>query len=280
LFGLLWLGVAPAALSAVSEFGQTAVGSTSSANVAVALTAAQLAAGPTFKLHYGLDFSAGSCTPTPTGCNLAVTFAPKYAGSRADAVVVKSGSGSVLINVVVHGTGVGPLAGPTRPLASTLNAPYQAVTANASILLAGTSGDISVYSTDETDLVIDINGYFAPAGNGGLSFYTVIPCRALDTRSAGPPFTGPLDIDVEASECGVPASAQAVAANATVVPVSSLAYLSLWPQGESQPLVSTLNSGGSVVPNMAILTLNNGAVSAFATQSTQLVLDVFGYFAP
>ena len=146
---------------------------------------------------------------------------------------------------------------------------------------AGTSGDISVYSSDDTDLVIDVNGYFAPAGSG-LSFYALNPCRALDTRNvgAGQPFSGLLDRNVTASECGVPASAQAVVVNATVVPVSWLGYLTLWPQGESQPLASTLNSGGNVVSNMAIVPMNNGTLSAYASQDTQLILDVFGYFAP
>jgi hypothetical protein len=34
--------------------------------------------------------------------------------------------------------------------------------ANAAIVPAGTNGAISVYVTDPTHVVIDINGYFAP----------------------------------------------------------------------------------------------------------------------
>ena len=79
-----------------------------------------------------------------------------------------------------------------------------------------------VYPTDNTDLVIDINGYFAPAGTGGLSLYPVAPCRVIDTRhvGSGQPFSGTLSppVDVVGSQCGPPATAQAYVFNATVVP--------------------------------------------------------------
>jgi hypothetical protein len=69
--------------------------------------------------------------------------------------------------------------------------------------------------------------------------------------------------------------------NATVVPPGSLGYLTLWPQGAVQPFVSTLNAvDGFVTSNMAIVPTTNGSVSAFATNSTHLVLDISGYFAP
>jgi hypothetical protein len=51
------------------------------------------------------------------------------------------------------------------------------------------------------------------------------------------------------SNCGVPANAQAYSLNATVVPSGPLGYLTLWPTGQAQPLVSTLNAptGGGVL---------------------------------
>jgi hypothetical protein len=54
---------------------------------------------------------------------------------------------------------------------STLNAVTGAVTANAAIVPAGDGGGIDVFAQSETDLVIDINGYFAPAAAEGLSLY-------------------------------------------------------------------------------------------------------------
>ena len=57
---------------------------------------------------------------------------------------------------------------------------------NAAIVPAGTSGAISVYVTDTTDAVLDINGYFAPPASNGLEFYPVTPCRLVDTRIVVP----------------------------------------------------------------------------------------------
>jgi hypothetical protein len=52
--------------------------------------------------------------------------------------------------------------GQPRPTVSTLNAPQGQVVANAAIVPAGTpNGSIDVYASNNTDLIIDINGYYA-----------------------------------------------------------------------------------------------------------------------
>jgi hypothetical protein len=174
-------------------------------------------------------------------------------------------------------------AGQTQPLVSTLNAPTGAVTANAAIVPAGTNGDLSVFVTNNSDLVIDINGYFAPLAAGGLSLFSLNPCRVLDTRNppGSTPFNGKIDVNVVGSGCGAPGSAQAFVLNGTVVPPGALGFLTLWPQGATQPLVSTLNAGdGAITSNLAIVPTTNGSISAFGDHPTHLVLDISGFFAP
>jgi len=177
----------------------------------------------------------------------------------------------------------------SQPLVSTLNAPTGQVVANAAIVRAGTSGDLSVFASNDTDLVIDVNGYFAPPAAGGLSFYATTPCRVADTRLPAGDFGGPMlgggqarSFTVPNSSCSVPTTAQAYALNATVVPQGVLDYLTLWGTGQGQPFVSTLNSfDASVVSNAAIVPAGTaGAITAFATRNTELVLDINGYFAP
>src|SRR5579864_7605137 len=171
--------------------------------------------------------------------------------------------------------------GQAQPLVSTLNAPTGTTTANAAIVPAGTNGDIAVFASNNTDLVIDVNGYFAPPGQGGLSLFTLPPCRVLDTRASGGSFNGTLSFNVAAANCAAPATAPAYVLNATVVPQGSLGFLTLWATGGPQPLVSTLNAvDGAVTSNMAIVPDTNGSVTAFASNPTQLILDVLGYFAP
>src|ERR1017187_9485491 len=201
-----------------------------------------------------------------------------------------TGVAAYLLNfsVVPHGSlfymTVWP-TGETRPVVSTLNDIPGQVIANAAIVPAGTGGSVSVFPTNDTDLVIDISGYFAAPGPGGLSLYTVAPCRVIDTRHIGngQPFSGLLSppVDVGGSICGTPATAQAYVFGAAVVPTGALGYLTLWPDGATQPLVSTLNAlDGSISSNMAIVPSTNGKVDAYASGITQLVLDISSYFAP
>ena len=90
-----------------------------------------------------------------------------------------------------------------------------------------------------------------------------------------------LVVPVHGSTCAPPSTAQAYVLNATVVPPGSLGYLTLWPDGGAQPLVSTLNAvDGAITSNMAIVPTNNGSIDAFVTDLTQLILDISSYFAP
>jgi len=190
---------------------------------------------------------------------------------------------SLNITAVPHGS-LGYLTawptGDTQPGVSTLNSSTGSVTANAAIVPAGSGGDVSIYVSDASDVILDVNGYFAPPATGGLSLYTVTPCRALDTRSTSA-FDGTLTVPIHASACAPPSTAQAYVLNATVLPVTSLSYLTLWAAGEAQPDVSTLNaSDGAITSNMAIAPTTNGSVDAFSSDSTQLLLDLSSYFAP
>lgn len=182
--------------------------------------------------------------------------------------------------------------GQTRPTVSTLNAPDGAVTANAAIVPAGTSGGVSAFVTDTSDLILDVNGYFGTGGTNPLVFTPVAPCRLAATRQGegksgefGPPTLtagATRTITVPAGSCQVPATARAYSLNVTVVPQGSLPYLTIWPAGQSQPVVSTLNSfAGKVLANAAIVPAgNNGAISVFVAAASDVIVDINGYFAP
>lgn len=171
--------------------------------------------------------------------------------------------------------------GQGRPVASILNNLTNTYVANAAIVPAGTGGAISAYADQNTDLVGDINGYFDFPSADGLELYTGVPCRVIDTRKAGGSFSGTIAVDVVDSPCNIPSAAEAYVFNATVVPTGALSYLTLWPDGESQPVVSTLNAlDGYITSNMAIVPNDNGYTDAYAAGLTNLVLDISSYFAP
>jgi hypothetical protein len=178
--------------------------------------------------------------------------------------------------------------GQPQPGVSTLNSWTGIVVANAAIVPAGTGGAVSVFVTDPTDVILDIDGYFdSPSAVGSLAFYPAAPCRVADTRGQAGEFGGPSlgsgetrDFTVPASGCNVPSSASAYSMNFTVVPDGYLGFLTVWPEGQPQPGVSTLNSWtGKVVANAAIVPAGtNGAVSVYASNPTGVVLDINGYF--
>jgi hypothetical protein len=178
-------------------------------------------------------------------------------------------------------------AGSPQPGVSTLNAPTGAVTANAAIVPVGVNGGIAVLATTTSDLIIDINGYFAPPGAAGsLDFFAATPCRIVDTRNPAGPFGGPVmgagesrSFVVPSSACGIPVTAKAYSLNATVVPPAALGFLRLWGSG-AMPSVSTLNAGdGTVVANAALVPAGpGGAISAFTSDPSHVILDINGYF--
>jgi len=173
--------------------------------------------------------------------------------------------------------------GEPQPTVSTLNDNTGTIVANAAIVPAGSNNKTAFYAhSNSTNLLLDVNGYFAPAGAEGLSMYPQSPCRVLDTRqNNGPPFMGEKIVNVGGSACPPASTATAYIFNATVVPPGPMLFLSLWPDGEMQPVVSTLNAkDGFITSNMAIVPTTNGSIDAYAAALTQLILDISGYFAP
>ncbi len=229
-------------------------------------------------------------------------FGPSMSGGESRDLAIPYGScsvppgaGAYSLNVTVVPDGyLGFLstwpAGQPQPNVSTLNSWTGKVVANAAIVPAGANGSISAYASDPTDLILDFNGYFGlPGQSGGVSFYPLPPCRIADTRNGDGPFGGPIleassvrSFTIPDSGCGVPNTATAYSVNVTVVPEGRLSFLTVWPAGAPQPVVSTLNSwDGSVVANAAIVPAGqNGGISVFVTDRTHLVLDINGYFAP
>ena len=122
------------------------------------------------------------------------------------------------------------------------------------------------------------------------NFVTITPCRIVDTRDAryNPNGLGqPLlraqtarNFNILASPCNVPSTAVAYSFNFTVVPHGPLPYLTVWPAGQPQPEVSTLNSySGAVAANAAVVPAGTGgAISVYVEGETDLLIDVNGYF--
>ncbi|MCC6393904.1 MAG: hypothetical protein IT167_25120 [Bryobacterales bacterium] len=185
-------------------------------------------------------------------------------------------------------------AGDTRPSYYSVRSPDGNIVANSAIVKAGVSGGISVYTTDATDAIIDIAGYFTDDPNvPALVYYPLTPCRVIDTRidyrTPPGPF-GPPSMGVRETRhfrfpstpyCQIPIGAAAYSMTVTAVPQGPLQYLTAWPTGGPQPNVSSLNSpAGRTLANSVIIPANmDGSVDVFTYNQTDFLVDINGYFA-
>ncbi len=125
---------------------------------------------------------------------------------------------------------------------------------------------------------------------GPANFYTVTPCRVIDTRRPVDPYGGPAlasagtRIFIVTGQCGIPSGATAIAVNiAATQPTSGPGFVTLFPAGTVRPTTSTLNySAGQTRANNAVVPLGaSGDIAVFCTQgggTMQFILDVTGYF--
>jgi N-acetylneuraminic acid mutarotase len=123
-------------------------------------------------------------------------------------------------------------------------------------------------------------------------FYTVTPCRVVDTRNPAGPTGGPVlggnatrSFPVTGGACGIPSAALAVSVNLTAVEASATGYLTLFPgDGAGPPLASALNfSAAQTRANNAVIPLATDGTGTIRVKNgsagpVHFVLDVNGYF--
>jgi PKD repeat protein len=123
----------------------------------------------------------------------------------------------------------------------------------------------------------------------GASFYTVPPCRLLDTRSAsvvGALTAGAVRMVQVTGRCGIPAGAEAISVNVTAVGPTAAGHVTVYPGNYPRPVASTLNFGAfQTRANDAILALASDGTGTLAAEgvvvsggTVHLLIDVNGYF--
>ena len=207
--------------------------------------------------------------------------------------------------IVGNATVVSPAAGgyitlyPTgaaRPTVSNLNYVAGQVVPNAFTVGLGSGGAFDIFTPTGTHFIVDVAGYYAPPGQGGLYYHPLpFPVRLLDTRVGQPACDAPgapIQGGVPRTEtariaCGgvsLPPDAQAIVGNATVVnqqPGAGDGHVTLYPSGVARPNVSNLNYvAGQIVPNAFTLSLgSDGAFNIYATTTLHFIVDVTGYYS-
>lgn len=122
----------------------------------------------------------------------------------------------------------------------------------------------------------------------GLQFFTIAPCRVLDTRTAAGPFGGPALAAGEirafpvVNNCSIPSGARAVVANLTVTNAGADGSLLAYASGDPPPTTSALSfKAGATRANNGIIRLGadgSVAIQCVSAQSADVILDVTGFF--
>ena len=131
--------------------------------------------------------------------------------------------------------------------------------------------------------------YQASTEEGPSDYFTLVPCRLVDTRDVMGPRGGPA-LEAQTTRtfalhgnCGVPATARALALNVTVTGADGQGHLRLRASDELLPSTSTINfQAGQTRANNAVARLgSDGGLSVFcalASGTVHVILDVVGYF--
>jgi hypothetical protein len=244
---------------------------------------ATAAAGSTFVGWGGACTGTGACQLTMNAArSVSAVFEPN--AHTLDVTIAGDGSGGV--TSAPSGIDCGSDCNQTfaRGTVVTLTA-----LADAGSTFRGWAGACSGTSTCRVtmDSARDVRATFSVPHPGG--FYTVVPCRVVDTRLPTGAYGGPAlaagstRLFTLFGTCGIPSSARAVSLNVTVTQPTRAGNVRLYPAGIPVPLVSSLNYvAGITRANEAVVKLSAaGGLAVRCTQSSgtaHVILDVNGYF--
>ena len=218
-----------------------------------------------------------------TGATVTDTLPAAIAGATWTCIGAGGGtcalSGSVNINDSVNL----PLGGTvTYTLTGTISPSLIGSLSNtATVTPPATVTDLNPANNSATDTDV------SPA----VDFFTLAPCRVVDTRGGTPPppIGGPVlqgqqtrVLDV-AGKCGIPLTAKAISVNLAVTQPGAAGNIRLFAAGQAVPSVSSINYGaGQTRANNAIVVLSSSGIAAFvgqaASTTVHLIIDVNGYF--
>lgn len=210
--------------------------------------------------------------------------------------VPADGVAAVVVNVTVTGPATGGFitvypSGSSQPTASNLNFSAGQTIPNLVTVKLGTGGKIKLTnnSAGTVQLIADVAGYYL-AGTPTVpgAFVSVDPSRVLDTRvgngtgQAPVPGTSWMSVQVTARG-GVPAvDVAAVVMNVTVTEPITGGFITVYPNGTTEPTASNLNfSAGQNIPNLAAVKVGGNGRIALANNSAgtvHLIADIAGYF--
>jgi uncharacterized repeat protein (TIGR01451 family) len=250
------------------------------ADLSITKTDGQTAAVPGQPVTYTI-VASNAGPNAATGATVVDTLPEEITGATwtcagaGGGICAASGSGNIndTVNLPVGGTVAYSLTG-------TIDASARGSLGNTATVAAPAGiGDPNLANNSATDTDV------LP----GVDYFTLAPCRVVDTRG-GAPIGGPVlqgqetRVFTVANICGIPTTAKAISLNLTVTQPGAVGHVRLFPAGQALPTISSINyAAGQTRANNAVIKLNaSGAMSAFIAQAAgttvHLIIDVNGYF--
>ncbi|MEK7833987.1 MAG: FG-GAP repeat protein, partial [Acidobacteriota bacterium] len=247
-----------------------------------------------------LDTRAGAVGCDAPGAMIAggTSRTQTAAGRTCDGLTIPANARALTGNITTVQSGGGFLtlypSDVAKPLAANSNYSANQVLNNVfTVGLGANDGAFKIFVTSNTNIVVDVTGYYAPPEAGGLYFHPLPkPIRLLETRQGqtgcftpGAPLqAGTNTLQLGQTSCDgvtVPAGAQALVGNATTVGPQSSGYLTLYPADAAQPLVASSNflTGDVMNAPFTVGLSPSGQFNVFTTSTTDLVIDVLGYYS-
>ena len=201
--------------------------------------------------------------------------------------VPPSGVSAVVLNVTaVEPTSSGYVQVAPTPVTvgatSNLNTTAGVTTANLVVVPLGTAGQIDLYTTASTELLVDVMGYFtdtgAPSSSSGL-FVPIRPDRRLDTRAGGAPRrAGRTTIPVDVTP--IDPTAAAIAGNLTATGADQDGWIQLAAAPIRPGASSNLNvdRADQTIANAVVSPVAGGRLEVYTYGPAHLLLDVTGWF--
>jgi hypothetical protein len=147
----------------------------------------------------------------------------------------------------------------------------------------------SIYAGELAADTLDLTELRALAG-AVPGFYSVTPCRVVDTRNTAGAYGGPaLAANVSrdfalSGQCGIPPDAAVAVGNLTVVNATGAGDLKAYPTGTASPTATAISfAPGKTRANNSLLLCGTPDLSVtvlpvLASGSVDFILDVSGYF--
>ena len=210
---------------------------------------------------------------------------------------IPSGAQAVVVNLTVtHPTAPSFLkaypTGVTPPNVSNLNFVAGEERANRAIVQLSADGAFMLFNAaGQTDVVVDVNGWFAPGGGAGLET-AVSPVRIADTRLGfgAPHVDQGQTIVIQVAGMGpiptmtapVATRPAAVVANVTVTDTTASSYVTIFPGLTPQPPTSDINfTAAQSVPNLVLIKLgSDGTIEVYnRVGAANVIVDVLGWYS-